>query len=82
MGPHTFNFSDAAVLAVEQGAAVQVQDMHAALTNVADALTHPAVLAQFQTATVKVIEKGQGAVDRHILALQSMVAMSVEASVA
>ncbi|MEY3550788.1 MAG: 3-deoxy-D-manno-octulosonic acid transferase [Pseudomonadota bacterium] len=82
MGPHTFNFSDAAVLAVEQGAAVQVQDMHAALTHVADALTHPAMLAQFQTATVKVIEKGQGAVDRHIVALQSMVAMSVEASVA
>ncbi len=82
MGPHTFNFSDAAVLAVEQGAAVQVQDMQAALNHVADALTHPAMLAQSQTATIKMIEKGQGAVDRHIVALQSMVSMNVEASVA
>lgn len=82
MGPHTFNFSDAAVLAVEQGAAVQVQDMQSALSHVADALTHPAMLAQSQAATVKMIEKGQGAVDRHIVALQSMVAMSVGASVA
>lgn len=78
MGPHTFNFSDAAVLAVEQGAAVQVQDMQSALNHVADALTHPAVLAQSQMATAKMIEKGQGAVDRHIVALQAMVSMNVE----
>lgn len=78
MGPHTFNFSDAAALAVEQGAALQVQDMQAALDHVVLALTHPVWLEQAQTATVKMLEKGQGAVAHHIAALQSMVSLSLK----
>lgn len=78
MGPHTFNFSDAAALAVEQGAALQVQDMQAALDHVVLALTHPAWLDQTQAATVKMLEKGQGAVAHHISALQAMVSLSMK----
>lgn len=78
MGPHTFNFSDAAALAVEQCAALQVLDMQAALGHVAFALTHPEWLAQAQAATVQLLDKGRGAVASHIKALQSMVPLSME----
>lgn len=82
MGPHTFNFSEAAALAVEQGAALQVQDMQAALDHVAFALTHPEWLAQAQAATVQLLDKGRGAVASHIKALQSMVPLRMEEGVA
>lgn len=82
MGPHTFNFSDAAALAVEQCAALQVQDMQAALDHVAFALAHPEWLAQAQAATVQLLDKGRGAVASHIKALQSMVPLSMEEGVA
>jgi 3-deoxy-D-manno-octulosonic-acid transferase len=82
MGPHTFNFSDAAALAAEQGAAVRVQDMQAALDHVAFALAQPEWLDQARTATVKMLDKGQGAVARHIAALQSTAPLSVKGSAA
>lgn len=72
MGPHTFNFSDASALAIEQGAAVQVQDMQAALDHVVFALTHQEWLHQAQTATVQLMEKGRGATARHMRALQAV----------
>ena len=78
MGPHTFNFSEAAVLAVEQGAAMQVKDMQAALDQLAFALAHPEWLDQARNATVKMLDMGQGAVARHITALQSMAPMTVK----
>jgi 3-deoxy-D-manno-octulosonic-acid transferase len=77
MGPHTFNFSEAASLAVEQGAALQVQDMQAALDHVVLALTQTEWLNQAQAATVKMLEKGQGSVVRHINALQAMVPLNM-----
>jgi 3-deoxy-D-manno-octulosonic-acid transferase len=82
MGPHTFNFSDAAALAAEQGAALQVQDMQAALEHVVLALTHPQWLDQARTATVKMLDKGQGAVARHIGALQSTAPLNMKGSAA
>lgn len=72
MGPHTFNFADAATAAVEQGAAVQVQDMQAALDQVVQALSQPQWLEQAQKAAVQLLEKGRGAVPQHIKALRSM----------
>ena len=72
MGPHTFNFADAATAAVEQGAAVQVQDMQAALDRVVQALSQPQWLEQAQRAAVQLLEKGRGAVPKHIKALRSM----------
>ncbi|MEK7346291.1 MAG: 3-deoxy-D-manno-octulosonic acid transferase [Pseudomonadota bacterium] len=75
MGPHTFNFSDAAALAAEQGAAVRVQDMQAALDQVVFALAHPPWLAQAQAATVQLLAKGRGAVALHMAALRSIITM-------
>jgi 3-deoxy-D-manno-octulosonic-acid transferase len=71
MGPHTFNFSDAAALAKQEGAALQVQDMQAALDHVAVALTEPQWHQQAQWASVRLLQNGRGAVTQHIQALRS-----------
>ena len=78
MGQHTFNFSDAAALAAEQGAAVRVQDMHAALDHVVLALEHPQWLSQAQAATAQLLEKGRGAVAQHMTALKAMVPFAMD----
>jgi 3-deoxy-D-manno-octulosonic-acid transferase len=49
MGPHTFNFSEAAALAKKEGAALQVQDMHAALDHAALVLADPLQFNCFKT---------------------------------
>jgi 3-deoxy-D-manno-octulosonic-acid transferase len=71
MGPYTFNFSEAAALAQQEGAALQVQDMHAALDHVAFALADPRWIDQAQTAAVQLLQNGRGAVAQHIQALHS-----------
>lgn len=71
MGPHTFNFSEAAALAKKEGAALQVQDMHAALDHAALVLADPQWLDQAQIAAVQLLQNGRGAVARHIQALRS-----------
>jgi 3-deoxy-D-manno-octulosonic-acid transferase len=71
MGPHTFNFSEAAALAKKEGAALQVQDMHAALDHVALVLADPQWLDQAQMAAVQLLQNGRGSVARHIQALRS-----------
>jgi 3-deoxy-D-manno-octulosonic-acid transferase len=70
MGPHTFNFSEAAVSAVRGGAALQVQDMSAALDHVAWALTDPLWLSNARAATVEMMSRGRGSVAAHITALR------------
>ena len=82
MGPHTFNFADAAALAVAQGAAWQMQDMQAALDQVVLALTHPQSLEHAQKAAVQLLEKGRGAVSNHIQALRSTAVIKMNGSVA
>jgi 3-deoxy-D-manno-octulosonic-acid transferase len=82
MGPHTFNFSDAAVLAAEQGAAVRVQDMQAALDQVLSALTDPSWLAQAQAATGQLLAQGRGAVAHHMTALRSIAPIAMKGEVA
>ena len=82
MGPHTFNFSDAAVLAAEQGAAVRVQDMQAALDQVLSALTDPSWLAQAQAATGQLLAQGRGAVAHHMTALRSIAPITMDGGMA
>ena len=81
MGPHTFNFADAAAAAVEQGAAVQVQDMQAALDEVVQALGQPQRLEQAQGAAAQLLEKGRGAVPKHIHALRAMAVIDMKGDV-
>lgn len=71
MGPHTFNFSEAAALAKQEGAASQVQDMHAALDHVTAILTDPEKLQRGRLGTVQLLKNGRGAVAEHIKLLQS-----------
>lgn len=82
MGPHTFNFSDAAALAAEQGAAMRVQDMQTALDHVVSALTDPQWLVQAQAATAQLLEKGRGAVAQHMTALRAMAPITMDAGMA
>lgn len=66
MGPHTFNFTDAAELAQTHGAAVRVDDMPAALDHVVLGLNDPKCLSQSQLGAVQLLVQGSGAVTRHV----------------
>ncbi len=72
MGPHTFNFSAAAALAIQEGAALQVQDFSAALDHVIKALSEPTWLEQGKLGAIQLLKRGGGAVVQHIHALQSI----------
>lgn len=76
MGPHTFNFAEAAALSVSLGAAAQVQDMSAALDSVLSALSDAAWLEAARTACMALMDKGKGAVHQHKLALACLAANS------
>jgi 3-deoxy-D-manno-octulosonic-acid transferase len=70
MGPHTFNFSEAAELAETHGAAMRVQDMGAALDRVVFVMDHPQELKKSQLGAVQLLENGRGAVARHVHCLR------------
>ena len=65
MGPHTFNFSDAAESAAACGAALRVPNMQAALDQVSWALSHSQWLIQARTGTQTLLNTGRGAVALH-----------------
>jgi 3-deoxy-D-manno-octulosonic-acid transferase len=71
MGPHTFNFSDAAESAAACGAALRVPDMQAALDHVLWALSHPQWLVQARTGAQILLNTGRGAVALHTKALKA-----------
>jgi 3-deoxy-D-manno-octulosonic-acid transferase len=60
MGPHTFNFDEAARLSIAAGAAVQVQDMSTALKQ-AMAMLRPDVQQQFSSRAVHFAAQHRGA---------------------
>jgi 3-deoxy-D-manno-octulosonic-acid transferase len=71
MGPHTFNFFDAAESSAACGAALRVQNMQAALDQVLWSLSHPQGLTQARTGTQTLLDTGRGAVVRHTEALKA-----------
>lgn len=71
MGPHTFNFAEAAESAAACGAAFRVPNMQAALDQVLWALSHPQGLNQARTGTETLLDTGRGAVVRHTEALKA-----------
>lgn len=71
MGPHTFNFSDAADCAETYGAALRVKDMHAALDLVLLALSHPQWRVQALLGSQKLLDMGRGAVQHHTQILKA-----------
>jgi 3-deoxy-D-manno-octulosonic-acid transferase len=69
MGPHTFNFAQAADSAEALGAARRVADMDAALDQVLDWLKHPADLAQAQHLGLQMVAQSRGAADHYAQAI-------------
>lgn len=64
MGPHTFNFADAAQQAADVGAAVRVADMDGAMRHTRQWLDDAAALAQARQAGAELLRQGRGAAQR------------------
>ncbi len=64
MGPHTFNFSEAAHLARQSGAAFEVSDMGQAWQQAHDLIRQPQALLQARQAALKLSQQHQGASKR------------------
>ncbi|WP_353238939.1 3-deoxy-D-manno-octulosonic acid transferase [Limnohabitans sp.] len=72
MGPHTFNFAQAAEEAEALGAARRVANMDAALDQVLVWLKHPADLAQAQQRGLQMVAQSRGAADRYAQAIMAL----------
>jgi 3-deoxy-D-manno-octulosonic-acid transferase len=69
MGPHTFNFSDAAELASATGAALRVADMAEALTVAVELANDPQAQLRMSQASLGFAAAHQGATERTVQAL-------------
>jgi 3-deoxy-D-manno-octulosonic-acid transferase len=65
MGPHTFNFADAAEQAIQVGAAFRVPDMAAAMPRTQRLLHDASALAAARQACERLLQQGQGAAQRY-----------------
>jgi 3-deoxy-D-manno-octulosonic-acid transferase len=75
MGPHTFNFAEAALMAVAAGAALRVQDMAAGLARGLGLLQDPAALQQARAAALAFAASQGGAAARTVQALNALKAL-------
>ena len=75
MGPHTFNFAQAAELAVEAGAAWPVADMRAAIDQALQCVTHPAQQHAAAEAARALSQAHQGAARRTAEAVQALLSV-------
>jgi 3-deoxy-D-manno-octulosonic-acid transferase len=73
MGPHTFNFSEAAQNAQKVGAAARVSDMDHALDQVMVWLRQPAELANARQKGLDLVAQSRGAAQRYAQALAALV---------
>jgi 3-deoxy-D-manno-octulosonic-acid transferase len=71
MGPHTYNFAQAAESAEALGAARRVADMDAALDQVLVWLKHPVDLAQAQQQGLQMVAQSRGAADHYAQAIMA-----------
>ncbi len=74
MGPHTFNFADAAQLALESGAALSCADMGSGVVTAAKLVFNAQAQASASLAGVAFAARHQGAADRHAQALGAYLA--------
>lgn len=70
MGPHTFNFQEAAEMAEAQGAALRVKDMQAALQDVFELLSQPARQQAAASAGLAFTTSNSGATVQTLAALE------------
>ena len=71
MGPHTYNFAQAAESAEALGAARRVADMDAALDQVLVWLKHPADLAEAQHLGLQMVAQSRGAANHYAQAIMA-----------
>ena len=72
MGPHTFNFAEAAQNAQQSGAAVRVSDMDRALDQVLLWLRQPAELANARQKGLDLVAQSRGAAKRYAQAIAGL----------
>lgn len=73
IGPHTYNFAQASILADEQGAAMRVQDAYGLADTLQHLLQHPEKLRQMGNAGLAFVNANRGATERALLLIsQSM----------
>ena len=73
MGPHTFNFAEAAQNAQQAGAAVRVNDIDSALDQVMLWLRQPDELASARQKGLELVAQSRGAAQRYAQALSGLV---------
>ena len=74
MGPHTYNFAEAAQLSAQAGAAFECADLADAVARAGALLQHPAALAQAQQAALNLGAAHRGAALRTAQALAAVLA--------
>ena len=70
MGPHTFNFLEAAELAEAEGAALRVADMREAVQSATALVIQPRALAKMADAGLAFAARNRGATERTLVALR------------
>ncbi len=70
IGPHTFNFAEAAELALAEGAAQRVADICEGVQAALELLRDPPALAQAQACGLAFAARHRGAMDRTLAALR------------
>ena len=73
MGPHTFNFAEAAQNAQQVGAAVRVSDMDSALDQVMAWLSQPAELENARQKGLELVAQSRGAAQRYARAIAGLI---------
>ena len=71
MGPHTFNFQEAAELAEAEGAALRVADVRGGVQAALRLVNDPAALTNAAHASLAFAARSRGATDRTLAALQT-----------
>jgi 3-deoxy-D-manno-octulosonic-acid transferase len=64
IGPHTYNFTEAARLAVDCGAAIRVQNAAELMRAAEDILSHPAKMEEMRRAASLFVSRSSGATER------------------
>lgn len=64
IGPHTYNFTQASMLAVEQGAAIRVQDANGLADTLQQLLRQPELMTQMGSAGLAFVNANRGATER------------------
>lgn len=76
IGPHTYNFTQASILAVEHGAAVRVQDANSLAHTLQQLLHQPERLAQMGTAGLAFVNANRGATEQAIAIIRQAIERS------